>query len=280
MELEFGYPAPPQLTKEMVEETRIRLVRTLVGINVIILAGAGLGGYYLAGRTLKPIEEMVEEQKLFITNASHDLRTPITAMRSSLEVALRDPKLKIAAARSYLQGNLEDVIRLQNLSESLLELSNNTDAKEFVRVKARDVIQGALKEVSPLAKLKKIMINAHIDDKAVFIGNLTMMQSALTAILDNAIKYSSAKTEIDISLITKKNRLFIIITDHGMGIKMSEIDQVTDRFYRSDMARSKDGYGLGLSIAQKIITAHKGELKITSKLKQGTTVEISLDDVS
>ena len=65
-----------------------------------------------------------------------------------------------------------------------------------------------------------------------------------------------------------------------MGIKMSEIDQVTDRFYRSDMARSKDGYGLGLSIAQKIITAHKGVLKITSKLKQGTTVEISLDDVS
>lgn len=280
MEIEFGYPAPPQLTVELVEESRLRLIRVLIGVNGIILVGAGVGGYYLAGRTLKPIEEVLEEQKQFISNASHDLRTPITAMRSSLEVALRDPKLNDKLAIKYLSENLDDVIQLQNLSEGLLELSRNHDVKNFLKIDVKEVIEAACKEVLPLASAKNIILTSKLSEKANVIGDALMLQRAFVALIDNAIKYSQINSTVSIDAVSHKNMIHISVRDQGMGIKKSEINRLTDRFYRSDMARTRGGYGLGLSIAQKILKTHGGELSIKSKLNHGTTVVVTLRNVS
>jgi len=280
MEVEFGYPAPPQLTREMVEESRLRVIRTLMVVNGVILVGAGLGGYYLAGRTLSPIEEMLEEQKQFISNASHDLRTPITAMRSSLEVALRDPKLIDVDAKKYLRENLDDVIHLQKLSESLLEINRELKTDQFVKIKVNDVIEAATKEMLPIANAKNIQLNIHNKSTGFVIGDSLLLQRAIVAVIDNAIKYSQKNTIVEIDSESTKKRMQILIRDHGMGIKKSELAHITDRFYRSDMARTKGGYGLGLSIAQQIVHKHGGELSIKSRLGSGTTVIVSLATVS
>jgi signal transduction histidine kinase len=106
----------------------------LVVLNTMIIASSGLAGYFLASKVLEPIEDMVEEQKRFIGDASHELRTPLTALRSEIEVSLRDKTLS-AKAKKLLQSNLEEVQNMQNLVAALLVLSRYTDNADVTKEK-------------------------------------------------------------------------------------------------------------------------------------------------
>src|SRR3989304_7701028 len=117
-ELMLPAPLPPELRgldAQIVAAARMRLTLTLVLINIGIFGIAGFAGYFLAGRTLKPIKEMVDEQNRFITDASHELRTPITSLKTEIEVNLRDKNLS-KDAKKLLESNLEEVNSLQSLS--------------------------------------------------------------------------------------------------------------------------------------------------------------------
>lgn len=113
------------IDQTLIDEAEDNLQFTLIIINVGILILAGYSGYFLAGRTLTPIREMVDEQNRFITDASHELRTPITSLRSEIEVTLRDKNLNLKEARELLKSNLEEVNNLQYLSDNLIKLSQN-----------------------------------------------------------------------------------------------------------------------------------------------------------
>src|ERR1035437_8537799 len=110
----------PGQDNELVEWAKLRVLEALFGINVIILFLSALAGYFLAGRTLRPIKNMLDEQNRFITDASHELNTPLTALKTSLEVNLRNKKMDLTEAREVLKSNLEDVNSLQLLSEELM----------------------------------------------------------------------------------------------------------------------------------------------------------------
>ncbi|KKP59226.1 MAG: Histidine kinase [Candidatus Roizmanbacteria bacterium GW2011_GWA2_34_18] len=275
-------PAQPFFVDEdLITEIQQRIIFGLGIINTIIFITSGALGYFLAGKTLKPIQEMVEEQNRFISDASHEFRTPLTALKSSLEVNLRDKNLSIEEAKKIMSENINDVNHLQKLSDSLLQLSQYEKPQiysNFEKVSLKQIIEESINKIAPLAKNKNILIKTNLVNVNLK-GNKFSLIDLFVILLDNAVKYSGKKSTIVINAKKIDHSVLISIEDQGIGIDKKDTPYLFDRFYRSDKARSKkgiDGYGLGLSIAKKIMNQHKGSIKIKSKLKKGTTVVVNL----
>lgn len=275
----FERRTPPfptiKIDEELISEANGRIRNSLLIINLGILIFSSTLGYYLSGKTLDPIREMMDEQDRFISDASHELKTPITALRTSMEVSLRDKELASPESKQILNANLADVIRLQKLTEGLLELSKHQPIISE-KYSLDQVIGGAIKEVGPLYKAKQIKLKTVLPPNIIVEMDPLAMKRAVVAILDNAIKYSKQKSEVSV-ILTSNNRIATIkIADKGIGIAQTDIENVTKRFYRSDKARNSKGYGLGLPIAKNIVEMHKGTLNIESKHNNGTMVTITL----
>ena len=284
---EQGLPVPPmpsEVDLEAITEARVRLQAILLLVNLIILAGAGFAGYFLAGRTLKPIKTMVDDQNRFITDASHELRTPLTSLKSEIEVYLRDKRSfssskKLTDAKKLLKSNLEEVNKLQYLSDNLIKLTqhqNLNNHSAFTSVSLGQVIDQAIKKVATLAKNKNITIISRVKD-----FKLEAEKQALTELFvilfDNAIKYSPPKTTITLSSKKTDHSIVVEVKDQGVGIDKKDLPHLFDRFYRADKSRSGNtGYGLGLSIAKQIIKMHQGTIKVASQVGRGTTFIITL----
>lgn len=269
---------PPE--PDLLAESKHRLLLFLGLINTSIFVISGGLGFILAGRTLEPIEKMVEEQKQFVSDSSHELRTPITALKSNLEVALRDKKLNTRSARYTLKESLEDVNRLQNLSEKLLNLSNYGSALErnSTPLNLIDEISCAIKALHPLASQKHITISKKVEKLNVVArpGSLTEL---MTILLENAIQYSKPRTHIAITARSSKDSVIISIKDKGIGIAPKDLPHIFDRFYRADTSRSfrsEQGYGLGLSIAKGIVESYGGVITAESRLGEGSTFTVRL----
>lgn len=263
----------PQLSIQELEETEERLRLLLIVVNGGIFVLAGAAGYFLAGRTLQPIQTMVGEQHRFITDASHELRTPLTALRSEIEVGLRDKTMSVKEARILLESNLEEVISLQTLSDSLLQLSQTRNHKLALhKTQLVPLTEAAVKKVAPMAKQKNIAIISRVAEIAIY-GDETSLIQLFIILLDNAIKYSPENSEITFSAKKTDQTAIISIQDQGIGIEKKDIPFIFDRFYRVDKARSRQegGYGLGLSIAKKIVAEHNGTMQVKSYTDTGKT---------
>lgn len=270
-----------RLDPELIEETKNRLIIILILINAGILISSALAGYFLAGRTLKPIQEMIDEQNRFVTDASHELRTPLTSLKSEIEVNLRDKKLGIEQAKKLLLSNLEEVNSLQILSDDLIKLTQyqkNGNGLELNNESLELIINEAIKKVSALAKNKNIKIINKTKDYSIE-GSKTALIEVFVIFLDNAIKYSPKNTAVNLISEKTDGHIIIEITDEGFGINEKDIPHLFDRFYRVDKSRTKSdipGYGLGLSIAKQIIEKHNGNIKVKSELKKETTFTIEI----
>lgn len=254
------------------------VIARLILINLAILVGGGVLSYYLARRTLQPIEEAHEAQSRFTADASHELRTPIAAMQSENEVALMSPDLTLDKAKGLLASNLEELGRLTALSEGLLRLAQlEHSSLDYERLSVDDVVQHAIDRVLPLAEKKHILVHPKGSKGLRLHGDATALTEAIVILLDNAIKYSPEKTEVIVSARKEQRTVTIAVRDSGPGIKATELPHIFDRFYRADAARSKQkvsGYGLGLSIAKNIVDLHGG--KITAQSTPGTGSEFMI----
>lgn len=266
---------------DLLTEAKQRLIIILALIDTTILAGASASGYFLAGRTLRPIADMVDNQNRFITDSSHELRTPLTSLKSEIEVNLRDKKLTLAAARQLLASNLEEVNNLQGLSDELIRLAQYQSTANGIPVEPvslADIVSESVKKVSVLAKNKHITLANTVTDHSL-LGSRTSLIEMLVIFLDNAVKYSPDDSTITISSSFSDRYLTLIISDHGEGIDPADLPHLFDRFFRGVKSRTHtttSGYGLGLSIAKQIITWHHGSVKVTSQPNQGTTFTIQL----
>lgn len=265
---EENFPRPP------LEEIKQRIKLSLIIINLIILSGSAAMAWFLSGKTLHPIKEMVEEQNRFISDASHELKTPLTALKAEIEVNLRNKTISLVQAKKLLQSNLEEVNKLQCLSENLLKLSQNPNInKEIVDLK--QISQEAVRKIKPLADKKKIRIINQI--KGNVKGDRAALTELLVIFLDNSVKYSSNKTKIWLRAKRSGNLAEITIIDQGVGIDQADVPNIFDRFFRADQSRTKNqtsGYGLGLAIAKKIMDQHQGIIQVKSKVNQGTTFKL------
>ncbi len=259
-------------------EAQRQLINDIVLLNLGTLVFGSLLSYGLAKRNIHPIEKALEAQSRFTADASHELRTPLTTLQTEIEVSLRDKKLNLKDAKGQLESNLEEVIKLRDLSDRLLKLARNEQDIKLSKVNYQQVVKQAIEQTEPLAVGKNIMLNNQTSQIDV-IANAQHLQDVLVILIDNAIKYSPPKTSVEITSRRRGNYGIVEVTDHGQGIKKSDLPHIFDRFYRGDHSRSKDkasGYGLGLSIAHKLITAQRGTIDATSVIKKGSTFSIKL----
>lgn len=259
------------------EESFLPRIRfSLIIINLFILSGSAALAWFLSGKTLSPIKEMLDEQTRFITDASHELKTPLTALKAEIEVNLRNKKLTLSQAKALLNSNLEETNKLQTLSENLLKLSR-AEKLIFQSVDTHLIAKEAIGRLKSLAVKKHIQIINRV--YGIVKGDKIALTALLVIFLDNSIKYSRINTKIWLTSMTQGKNLEISVKDQGMGISQKDLPHLFKRFYRADQSRSKNsagGYGLGLAIAKKIIDQHKGIIKVNSRLNQGTTFKLFL----
>lgn len=269
------------ILQEDFENARRSVIMSLLKINGGILITSGIASYILAGRSIKPIENMLEEQKRFTADAGHELKTPLTALRTEIEVALRDKKFSLKDAKKLLQSNLEEVVSLQKLSENLMLLNKyaqKNHSLSFKEIDIKGVVSKAVGIVQPLARNKNIKIVNSVESRKVK-GDAQSLTELFVILIDNAVKYSHEKSEVKIQSEIKKSKMAIEVIDEGIGITKSEQEHIFDRFYRADSSRCKEntnGYGLGLAIAKEIIDRHNGSIGITSSPNQGSRFSVFL----
>jgi two-component system, OmpR family, sensor histidine kinase CiaH len=269
----------PRLDPEVIDEARVRVLIALFGVNVIILFLSALLGYFLAGRTLRPIKEMIDDQNKFITNSSHEFNTPITSLKTTIEVNLRDKNLNLQKAKKVLESNLEEVNNLQQLSYGLLNLAkyqkiNGNFKPESLAL--QNIIDVAITKVKSQTEEKNITFKLNIS-KLNIRGDQKSFIELFVILFDNAIKYSKEGKQIFVRAKKLDSKIEIEVEDQGIGIDREDLPYIFNRFYRSEKSRTKqqiDGYGLGLSIAKQIITLHNGNISIESNKGKGTTVKI------
>ena len=276
-------PSNPQgrrITLEDLTEAKAQIILQLLGVNLFVIVFFSIIGYWLTGKTLKPIQAAHEAQKQFVGDAAHELRTPITALKTSLEVNLLDNSLS-KETKQILKENLTDVIQLESLSHQLLNLAQiEGRAIELNEVPFQPILTEVLKTVSGLAKKKQITLVVKQPKQLLRVqANQGMLKEAILTLLDNAIKYSPSKSQVTIELTSSKSMVHLSVHDQGSGIAKTDLPHIFKRFYRVDQSRNKqvaNGYGLGLSIAQSIITQHHGKITVSSIVGKGSSFSIQL----
>ncbi|MDB5184136.1 MAG: putative Histidine kinase [Candidatus Saccharibacteria bacterium] len=238
------------------------ILLTLVYVNLLILCGGGVLSYLLARRTLGQIEQAHDAQSRFTSDASHELRTPLAAMRAELEVALRDPRLTKDDMKELLESNLEEVDKLTVLSKTLLQLSKLDHANlELEPVNMGDLAHEVVQRYDKNAKRVKLTVPK---EPIIVKANSASLEELLTILVDNALKYSPADSQIKAVLSRQGRQARFEIINKGEGIPSDKLPHIFDRFYRVNDSRADGGSGLGLALAREIVSIHRGELSVSS----------------
>jgi signal transduction histidine kinase len=263
------------------QEASTNLIISLIYINVFILVAAGIGSYVLARRTLRPIEEAHEAQSRFTSDASHELRTPLAVMKTELEVALRDHALSKSEMRELLTSNLEEVDKLSRLSQTLLQLSRlDYDNIEKEKLSLEAIVRQTAHRFDKTCD--RIKFTA-AKSSPLITGNRASIEELATILIDNALKYSPPDSLVSIRVGKRAQKAYLEITNTGEGIRAEDLPHIFDRFFRADMSRTngaKNGYGLGLALAKKIVEIHSGELSASSAPQHATTFTVLLPTVN
>lgn len=221
----------------------------------------------------------VEGRDLFISVASHELKTPLTTIAAySDQIAKRVNSKQLPSEKSVEVLNAE-VRRLKNLLNELLALDQIRSGElnyEWKDIHVLDVLKRALVNFKFSYPGYKVFVEKSISRKeGLILGDKDKLQQALTNLLNNAAKFSSQLTPIVVSLYSENDNIIISITDYGRGIRKKEQYKIFHEFFKAEGNR-KDGMGLGLFLVRSIIEKHGGSISLISKLHKGTTISIKL----
>ena len=254
----------------------IIMTGTISGFFVIILAG-----YYLARRALVPIKASWDKQQQFVTDASHELRTPIAVIKTNTELLLHHPEHTIEEESVRIAGILKESTRMGKLVATLLTLAradSNQIEMDFRGVELPDLLRDIVEQIQPIAEMKEIQISTEIDPRIEIKGDRERLHQLFVILLDNAVKYTPAQGRIRIASHILKGSVHVSIQDTGIGISKEDIPFIFERFYRGSKVRSRDdgGSGLGLAIAKWIIEKHGGKIHVASVKGEGTQFNLQL----
>lgn len=267
------------IQEQQAEVVRAHLNQGLFVINLFALAIGGLLSYWFAGRTLRPIEEAHEAQARFTADASHELRTPLANMRLENEVFLRQKEFTEAEGREQIASNLEEIQRLERLSNNLLALHQYGQvALTRIPVVAGKVIDEAVLQVTSTAAAKKVALSVGVAPARVMAHRDSLVQ-LVDILLDNALKYGAKGGSVVVHGQEKAGRYVLAVQDKGPGLAPADIPYIFDRLYRGDKARSTQvsGYGLGLALAREIAQANGATISARNLREGGACFEVSLE---
>jgi len=303
-----------------VAETRARFLLVMAGLFPVGLVLAGLGGWVLARRALRPVDRMVEaaqrisaerlaerveetgagdeldrlaqtlnrmlsrldaafqQVRRFSADASHELQTPLTALRGELEVALRSSRTP-EEYQETLKSALEEIERIARLVEGLLILARaESGALRMDRrpVDLAELVEEVYWRLKVLADERSVDLRMDGLEPVTVIGDRDRLRRLLVNLVDNAVKYTGPGGQVGLSLAREGDRVVMEVSDTGPGIPLEEQEQIFQPFFRSEAVLSERGSGLGLSIARSIALAHGGELSVESTPGQGSTFRVGL----
>jgi signal transduction histidine kinase len=224
---------------------------------------------------LSRLEISFEKISQFSSDASHELKTPLTIIRGEIEIALRKERTK-NDYKDVLKNCLDEVFVIQETTDNLLFLAKTQEQFELTNeeVYVDELSSEVIKELEPYAKLKSVKINHKIFQASSIKGNHQLLKIAIKNILKNAITFSHKNSIVTLTNHTKNNSIFLSIEDKGIGIPKVEQHKVFENFYRTDKSRNKDsgGTGLGMAICKKIIDIHESSILLKSEENIGTIV--------
>ena len=231
-------------------------------------------------KMLSRLEQSFELQKSFVSHASHELRTPLAALKSEVEISLEE-NLSIEQHKGILKNIRQDINRLINLSNGLLQIVRPFKSAmiNFTEVRIDDIIFQAQDELSLSKPEYRITVEYAQEPEneysIIVFGNEALLKTTFINLIDNACKYSPMQQALVVIDFTKTHTL-VSIKDEGIGIPAEDIPNIFEPFYRSKNALNISGFGIGLSVCNKIIELHKGKISVYSELNEGTKVVVQL----
>jgi two-component system, OmpR family, sensor histidine kinase VicK len=239
-----------------------------------------INGYVAVIRDVTEQERLNEARRDFVANVSHELRTPLTSIKSYLE-ALEDGGLDEETKQSFLKVCAQETDRMVRITQDLLHLSG-LEQRQSIFVERKiyvcDWLKDALQRFQLPAKDQHVDMALECEGGPVIAGDRDLLDRLLDNLLSNALKYTPADGKITVIARTLEQEVEVLVRDTGMGIPETDLAHVFQRFYRVDKARSRrrGGTGLGLAIAREITERHHGDIRIESRLNEGTTVIVRL----
>ncbi len=232
---------------------------------------------------LERLSRAFKREKRFISDVSHELKTPVSVVLMQCDIALRKEREK-EEYRKALETVRDTAKMMSNLIEKMLMISklDALDSSMFKEVNVKDVVRETYQLLRCKAQESDVNVKLNIDeDEPMVKGDKTLLIEMVLNILDNAIKYNKRGGSVEIILKRENGNINIIVEDSGIGMKSNEMDRIFDEFYRIDVSRSKEkeGFGLGLSIVKKIVELHGGRISVKSVPSKGTTVKITLPSI-
>lgn len=226
------------------------------------------------------LNKSFEEMRRFTADAAHDLRTPVTALRTEVEVSLMADRT-VEDYRHSMQSVLDEAINLSRLAEQLLDLSHEDhggNSEEHPQVRLDAILQSVLDDLRPAAEKKQIRIDTQQVRPWTVEGDQIRLRRVFTNLLNNAIQYTPNGGSIWMEGNSTPEAITVVIADNGLGVPAEDLPHVFDRFRRVDQARNSQsgGTGLGLAICKSIVDAHGGKIWMESTLGQGSRVYVKL----
>ena len=293
-----GQAGPPSLvgfiratqSSEEIEAAESELFTILIIGGMFTLVLTGLGGFWLTQKAIEPIEASFLQLKQFTADASHELRSPLTAIKASVDIMRTHPERVHPKDAKKLVAISGATMQMSQTLEDLLFLAR-ADADSDIPVKARklapvslnQILQNCFVLLEPLANEKKIVFQSKFRDKIDILGDIAQLSRLFSNLLENALQYTPDEGRVSLDLYRQNRFAVISVRDTGIGIAPDQISKVFDRFWRANKARSRreGGTGLGLAISQAIVKRHGGKISVTSELNIGTCfiVRIPILDV-
>ena len=240
-----------------------------------------IASYILSKITLSPISDTLKKQMEFVQDASHELRTPLTIIQSKQELLLQDPNAKIIDRSDDIILTLNEAKRLTKLTNDLMILARADDNRIKMEKERTDIdllISNMIEPYIDIAKLENKQLLVNLNYKQEINIDKNKISQVIVILLDNALKYTEEGDSIELNTFSKDGKCVIQVKDTGIGISDEAIKHIFDRFYREDKSRTREtgGSGLGLSIADALVRAHGGTIRVAHNSPKGTVFTIKM----
>lgn len=254
--------------------------KMLVIYLVAAVLGAAAASYFLSRKTIKPIVASMNRQTEFVQNASHELRTPLAIIRAAQERLLADPSARVVDKFEDVNAVADETKRLARLVDDLMTLSSADAPVHDDREMEPVDVSGVVAEVGDLYADVAEVGGKTLTVVAQFAGEALIDADALRQVvgilLDNALKYTEEGDVVELRCEERAGRVAVSVADTGCGIDPADREQVFERFYRADAARTTPGSGLGLSIARALVERARGTIAVEGNEPRGTCVTVTL----
>ena len=228
------------------------------------------------------LNDVEEKRRLFVSDASHELKTPLSGIKLVTESILQMETLDKAVVDEFLTDMNHEVDRLTRIIDRLLKLTRmdtvTVEKQPTEKTSLNEMMAGIVHRLTPVADNKNIKIDWSDNDEVALVLDHDKMWEAIYNIVDNAIKYSDENSRVTVGIKRVEDTVRISVSDEGIGIPQEEINAIFERFYRVDKARAREtgGTGLGLAIALDAVKLHGGQIEVTSRENEGSTFTIVL----